>query len=85
MTKETYTANDARKIQAHNLVNKFGADFLNPLIGASPAKTCAKVEPVIELLHELFDRNLVSEDMNPGLAAIVQTVLSAMQYEMWGR
>lgn len=81
MTKETFTATDARKIQAHELVNKFGAAFLNPLIGTSAANTCAKAEPVIALLHELLDRNLVSEDMNPGLAKIVQTVWAAMQYE----
>ncbi|MBN8285473.1 hypothetical protein, partial [Zoogloea sp.] len=55
--------------------------FLNPLIGTSAAETCTKMEPVIALLHELFDRNLVSEDMTPGIAKVVQTVWAAMQYE----
>ena len=50
MTKETFTATDAREIHANELVNKFGAAFLNPLIGTSAANTCAKAEPVIALL-----------------------------------
>ena len=77
----TAKAKDVRNIYAHQVIDDCGPNYFNPLIGTSPAETCAKTEPVIALLHELFDRNLVSEDMNPGLAKIVQTVWAAMQYE----
>lgn len=72
---------DPRQLVANQIVGDSGIAYFNPLIGTSAANTCAKTEPVIELLYHLFDRNLVSEDMNPGLAKIVQTVWAAMQYE----
>lgn len=74
-------ANDARQIVADKIVDDFGIDYFNPLIGASAGQTCAKIEPLMEMLYELSDRNLISGDMNPGIKLIINTVWAAMQYE----
>ncbi len=74
-------ADDARQIVANQILGAVGVAYFNPLIGPSAGITCSRVEPIMEMLYELSDRNLISEDMNPGIKLIVQTVWAAMQYE----
>jgi hypothetical protein len=81
MKTETFKANNARQIVAHQQIAEYGTSYFNPLIGSSAGITCSRVEPVMELLYGLFGRDLISEDMSPGIKLIVQTVWSAVQYE----
>lgn len=77
MSTTNVSSNDARKVVAEGA----SASLLNPFIGSSAADTCAKVEEGMAFLYELFTRDLVCEDMNPGLTRIVQTVWAAVQFE----
>lgn len=81
MSSKTVKANDARLDVSNQIVNDFGINYFNPLIGNSAGKTCANIEPIMEMLYGLSNRNLISEDMNPGVKMIIQTVWAAMQYE----
>lgn len=71
------TESDARKAVAEAV----SASWLNPFIGGSAADTCTKIEEGMAFLYELFKRDLVSDDMTPGLTRIVQTIWTATQYE----
>lgn len=75
------TADDARQIVANQIFGDGGAGYFNPLIGISAGKTCAKIDPIMEMLYGLYDCNLISEDMNTGVKLIIQTVWAAVQYE----
>lgn len=81
METKTFAANEARKINAHQLIADFGGHYFNPLIGESASETCTNTEHVISFLYDMFDRDLVSDDMRPGITMIIQTVWTAMQYE----
>ena len=81
MSTKTMKAKDARQTTANQIVGDAGINYFNPLIGNSAGETCTKTEPIMEMLYGLLDRNLISEDMNPGVKLIIQIVWVAMQYE----
>lgn len=80
-TKKSFTTADARLISAHETVKDYGAGYLNPMIGKSAQETCANVESVISFLHGLIDSDEDISEARPGIALVLQTVWSAVQYE----
>ena len=75
------TATDHRKALAHETVQEFGAGYLNPLVGDSAAETCGNVEAVVGFLHRVIDSPECIDEARPGIALILQTIWTAMQYE----
>ncbi len=76
------TGTDARQAVADQLIDGYGANYFNPLIGKSAGETCAKVESVMALLRTLTTKpDLIDEDTLPGITALIQTVWAATQYE----
>lgn len=78
---ETFKANDRRTAVAHQTVADFGASYLNPLVGTSPAETCANLEHIMGFLHGVMDSEQDITEFRGALALMVQTAWSAVQYE----
>lgn len=74
-------ADAPRQLVANQIVGDSGIAYFNPLIGASAGETCAKIEPIMEMLYEMTNRNQISEGTNQGVKLIVQMVWAAVQYE----
>jgi hypothetical protein len=70
-----------RTARALESVQASGPDALNPLLGNSPAQTCANLNEVIGLLHSLITSDRELTEIQPGMALILQTVWAAVQFE----
>lgn len=80
----TFKTDSPRLITAHQTVVDFGAGYLNSLVGDSAHETCSKIEALMPFMHGLIEK--VSgddfEDMRPMLSFLVQSIWTAVQYEM---
>jgi hypothetical protein len=65
--------------------SEYGAGYLNPLLGGTPAQTCGKIADVMGFLHTLLspiNGEVVDfVEVQSGMALMVLTVWSAAQYE----
>ncbi len=73
-----FTAKGIRQIKAFESVNDFGASYLNPLIGKTPAETCKKVEALMPFIMEKVDEGF---EECPVMSYLVHSIWSAVQYE----
>lgn len=80
----TFNTDDQRLIAAHQTVVDFGAGYLNSLVGKSPKDTCQKIENLMPFLRRQIDTadGGSFEDMRPVLSFLVQSIWTAVQYEI---
>lgn len=64
-----------------SILNDFGLDYFNPLLGQTPAETCGNISDVMGFLHSVMASDADITETRQGLALIVQTVWSAAQYQ----
>lgn len=75
------SAQKTRNEIALEVAKSSGVCYFNPFIGGSAAETCEKLNDGFGMLHYLLSRD-VSEDIQPGLSLLAQTMWAAAQFEM---
>lgn len=76
------TTQKTRNEIALDVAKSSGVGYFNPFIGDSATETCGKLNDGLGFVHYLLDKDLVSEDINSGVALVVQTMWAAAQFEM---
>ena len=74
------TAPKTRNEIALEVAKSSGVCYFNPFIGGSASETCEKLNDGFGMLHYLLSRD-VSEDIQPGLSLLAQTMWAAAQFE----
>lgn len=75
------SAPKTREEIALKVAESYGVKYFNPFIGNSAADTCGNLNEGFTFLHYLLGRD-VSDDIQPCLSLLVQTMWSAAQFEM---